>query len=246
MRMTFSMSTARKEGFMRLPLLDASADSYFNEGVLDEARVRRELGRLDSVQFSGDDDCGVMVVVLDILDRVKTALDNLAGLDRVQKDDATTPSEERMERGRFATVRLDVSRRLDGYRVAIRVSSPNEIPVKGSVDFARLFAQVIADNVVAVRDDVAADRKANDPDIRFTLVEGEGCEGIFAKAEKRNAHALLVKKYKDKYAACERRHDCRTHEDLKLCSPCLFDCPCFRDGGRCAYDDIIKGKEETK
>lgn len=241
MRMTFSVSTARKEGYMRMPLLKHSAEDYFDsEGNLDEARVRSELGRLGAVQFSSNDDRSVLVVAMDIIDRVKTATERFEGTHR---SNAVTESEERMERGRYATVRLDVSRRADGYRVALRVSSPNEIPVKGAVDFARIFAQVLADNVIAVRDDIAADRKAGDPDIRFSLVEGEGCEGIFAKSEKRNAHALLVKELRGKYAACERRHDCRTGAGVKLCSPCLFSCPCFRDGGRCAYEDIIEGKE---
>lgn len=242
MRITFRVSTAGRSGFMRLPLLAAPADSYFTDDVLDEARVRGELGRLDCVQFSGDDDRGVMVVVIDILDRVKAALDGLAGLDRVRKDDAATPSEERMDRGRFATVRLDVSRRADGYRIALRVSSPNDVPGRGALRFAETFAQAVADNVVAVRDDTAADRREGDPGIRFTLVEGEGCEGVFGRAEKRNAHALLAREYRAKYGACERRHDCRTREGLKLCSPCRFDCPCFRDGGTCGYEDIVNGK----
>ena len=240
MRITFRVSTAGKGGFMRLPLLSMSADSYFDNGKLDETRVRQELGRLDCVQFSSNDDRTTLVVVVDILDRIKSALDNLTGLDRVeQHTKQASSSEERMDRGRYATVRLDVSHRTDGFRISLRTSSPNDVPVKSALEFASFLSQAIADNIVALRDDVTAERKPGEQEIQFTLVEGDGCDGVFARAETRNAKAEKRKELTAQFATCERRHDCHTQEGLKLCSPCKFDCPCFKNGGVCDYENLI-------
>lgn len=248
MRITFRVSAARSDGFMRLPLLAHPGEEYrAADGACDTAKVRAELGKLRSVQFSSDDGPAAIMLAVEILDRLRIALDRFGRVAKPENSADATASEERMERGRFATVRLDLRYGLGGYRVALRVSSPNAVPVKGAVDFAATLAQILADNIVAIRDDVRGDldgKTAPDGvDVAFRLVEGEGCEGVFAKAEKRNAHALLVRELRGKYAACERRHDCRTREELKLCSPCKFDCECFRDGGVCAYEDIINGKE---
>lgn len=171
MRLTFKFSTAGEQGFMSLPLLAHDGESYASaDGSLDEAKVRRELGRHSGVMFSAKDDRRVLALAVEFLDRTKLSMQRLvgSGLGVSQKRDGerATSSERRMARGKFASVRVDVSCSSGGVRVALSVSNPNGA-VGDAEAFAAQMARTFADTWTAIRDDLGGKTP-------FRIVDGGG------------------------------------------------------------------------
>lgn len=219
MRLTFKFSTAGAEGFMSLPLLAHDGGWYASaDGSLDEAKVRRELGHHSGVMFSAKDDRLVLALAVEFLDRTKTSMQRLVGcglgVSLKLDGERATSSERRMGRGKFASVRVDVSRSSGGVRVALSVSNPNGA-VGDSEAFAAMMARTFADTWTAIRDDLGEGAPP------FRLVDGEGCAGAFAGAPER----LRVAAADARRAECPNRHG-------GYCAPISPACPCYRDG-RC-------------
>lgn len=219
MRLTFKFSTAGAEGFMSLPLLSHDSEWYASaDGSLDEAKVRRELGNHSGVMFSAKDDRLVLALAVEFLDRTKTSMQRLVGgglgVSLKRDGERATSSERRMERGKFTSVRVDVSCSSGGVRVALSVSNPNG--AVGDADaFAAMMARTFADTWTAIRDDLG------DSAPPFRLVDGDGCAGAFADAPER----LRVAAANERRAECPNRHG-------DYCAPICPSCPCYRNG-RC-------------
>lgn len=219
MRLTFKVSTAGQGGFMEIPLLPRDGAAYSDgKGGLREEEVRRDLSRSPGVLFSSADGPCVLAFVAEFLDRTRLSFARLMeqNPDFTRKEDgeASTPSERRMKRGKFAGVRVDVSySRLTGYRVALAISNPHDA-VGDTDSFARILAQTFADTLVAIRDDLT-----DVPSGMFRFVEGKGCAGVFTAAVRRLAAA----------EANARREKCRNRVG-DFCSPIDPDCDCYRNG----------------
>lgn len=226
MRITIRMSTAAEAGFMSVPLLKEPGDSYFTDERLDEAKVRKELGNHPCIQFSSEDNAATLAFTVEVLDRLKLSLNRFieksGGCARTSDKEARpTPAMRRFDKGKFAFTRLDVS--LKGRAIKARVSVQNPRNCVGGTEvFAGLLAQAVADNLLEVKDEFAR----NGADFGIELVEGDGCEGIFARSRVRN----------DLCAARARHETCEFRRSGMLCSPCQFGCELFREGGKCSYD----------
>lgn len=219
MRLTFKVSTAGAGGFMDMPLLPRDGAAYSDgKGGLREDEVRRDLSRSSGVQFSSGDGPCVLAFVTEFLDRTKMSFARLMeqnpDFTRKEEGEASTPSERRMKRGKFAGVRVDVSfSYLTGYRVALAISNPHD--AVGDTDtFARILAQTFADTITAIRDDLT-----DVPSGMFHFVEGKGCAGVFTAAQRRLAAD----------EANARREKCRNRVG-DFCSPINPDCDCYRNG----------------
>jgi hypothetical protein len=126
--------------------------------------------------------------------------------------DPKTAAQRRYDKGRTTFVRVDISRRADGFRVRVSAANPKGI-VGRSEEFARIYAQAFADNVTAIADALA------DEGVKTVLQDGEGCEGVFAESRRRN----------DLWAAKARHADCPNHH-AGYCSPVKPECELFNNG----------------
>lgn len=227
MRITIRMSTAAESGFMSVPLLKEPGEAYFKNDCLDETKVRKELGNHPCVQFSSEDNVATLAFTVEVLDRLKLSLNNFieksGGCARISDKEAEpTAAMRRFDKGKFAFTRLDISLKRQTVRARVSVQNPRNC-VGGTEIFAGFLAQAVADNLLEVKDEFIRDGA----DFGIELVEGDGCEGIFARSRVRN----------DLCAARARHKTCPNRvEGTDMCSPCQFSCELFREGGKCGYN----------
>lgn len=210
---------------MSVPLLKEDGTAYFTENGLNENKVRAELRDHPCIQFSSDDNAATLAFTVEVLDRFKISLNRFIekskGTARHTDGMTVTPAMRRFDKGRYAFMRLDISLKGRSLRARISVQNPRNA-VGGTELFARVLAQGLADNLLEVKDEFARGKDC----VQVELVEGDGCEGIFAESRVRNDLAL----------ARSRHTTCQYRDPLtKLCMPCQFGCELFREGGRCGF-----------
>jgi len=234
MRITTRLATAGEAGFLSMPALRHPAEHYAADGRLDEGLVRRELDGTPGVQISSDDGRDTLSFAVELLDRMRVAMENhmraSAGTTRVETGPAgqgvplaqRTTAQRRFDKGKLAFVRLDIRRngQVPGFRVKLSATNPRNV-VGRSEEFARIYAQTFADNIVAIADAL----KAEGSGLVVVMQEGEGCEGVFARARERN----------DRQAA-RMRHVACPNRMGDYCSPGVPTCELYRDG-RCLYNN---------
>lgn len=226
MRITTRLATAGEAGFLSMPALRHSADHYMAGGKFDQDAVRRDLANTPGVQISSDDAGDTLSFAAELLDRMKRSM-----AEHMRRHEETKPAERgpdahktaaerRFDKGRTTFVRVDIGRLVTGFRVRISASNPRNV-VGRSEEFARIYAQAFADNVVAIADALRAEASKT----LVTLQEGEGCEGVFAEARRRN----------DLWAA-KARHVACPNRMGDYCSPGVPACELYRDG-RCRFNE---------
>lgn len=227
MRITTKLATAgEKSGYLSMPAMSHPASYYtLGDRGLDEDKVRRELNDHEGIQISNDDDRDTLSFSVELLDRMKTAMARLMERDSevrpVRKGDKKTTAQRRFDRGMFVFVRVDVRRNGGGgFRVAVSASDPKGV-VGNAAEFARIYSQAFADNILAIADSL---KKEGVP---VVLIEKEGCAGVFARARVRIDHQIL----------CERLEKCPCRHGVQ-CSPVQRNCELFnKDTGRCRFAD---------
>lgn len=229
MRITTRLSTAgESSGFLSMPALRHPAEHYADdEHRFNEAEVRKELANNPGITMSADDDRGVLSFTVELLDRMRLALEDLMKKDGIRaREDGTrkTSAERRFDRGKFAFVRVDIRRNAEnGFRVFLSAANPNDV-VGNASEFARIYAQAFADNIVAIADALKDER------VPVDMVEREGCAGIFDRARRRNALAAA----KTRHATCPNRYG-------QQCSPAKPECELFdRATGRCRFSNKLQ------
>jgi hypothetical protein len=231
MRITTRLSTAGEAGFLSMPALRHPAEHYAVDGRLDEGRVRRELDGTPGVQISSDDGRDTLSFAVELLDRMRVAMERHmqtnSGTTRVDTTGHGTPpaqrttAQRRFDRGKLTFVRLDIRRngQVPGFRVKLSATNPRNV-VGRSEEFARIYAQAFADNVVAI-----ADSLKEESGLVVDMQEGEGCEGVFVRARERND-----------LQAARLRHVTCPNRTGGYCSPCVPTCALYKDG-RCLYNN---------
>ena len=224
MRLTIKVATAATSGFMAIPVLPSPAEYYVRDnGCLNEAAVIHDLGHTPGVLMSSADGIPVLAFTVELLDRLKRSLRRLAETDpSVREVDAGAghrlPAQRRFDKGRIAYVRIDIRLRgAGGFRVKLSAANPKGV-VGCSEEFARIYAQAVADNLVALADALGEQQTA------VELQEGEGCDGVFAKARERNDRIIAEQRHQD----CPNRHN-------GYCSPSPPECELYRNG-RCLFN----------
>lgn len=225
MRLTYKFSTAGASGMAKMPMLRHDGEWYLGpDNMLDDAKVRTELRDHSQVMFSSDDDRTVITFAVEFMDRVKLSWqrrmeDKTSGLTEVANKPSGTPlttAEKRMENDRVCYVRVDIGSVTGAIRVKLSVGNPRNT-VGHSEEMAGYVAQTFADTLTAIRDDL------NGIGGGVVFVEGDGCEGMFAKSVERNRLAFLREKLWD----CPNRIN-------GYCSPCKPECE-FCKNGRCEW-----------
>jgi len=233
MRIVTRLATAGESGFLSMPALRHPAEHYAKDGrALDQDAVRREFAQTPGIQMSSDDAGDTLSFAVELLDRMRRCMN---GLMKVKSDVSyatvrhspdeppppKTAAQRRFDKGRTTFVRVDIRRngQAPGFRVKLSAMNPKEV-VGRSEEFAQIYAQAFADNIVAIADALAEEQ----PGTVVVMQEGEGCEGVFAEARKRN----------DKVLAQMRHADCPNRIN-GYCSPCKPDCELYHNG-KCKYD----------
>ncbi len=234
MRITTRLSTAGEAGFVSMPVMPRPADAYIHDGAIDEAAIRRDLGGSRGVQFSSGDTRATLAFAVELLDRMKSLMNERVADDcgLSLPDGRKSSAERRFDRGKIAFVRVDVGEVADGLRVKVSAEDPRMVAGLAG-EFAKTYAQVFADNVLDMSDGLG------ECGCHVRLVEGDGCAGVFAEARRRLDEAVVMARH----AECPD-HRRETPAGL-MCAPCVFSCELYRDG-RCTYKKPgqHRGKEE--
>lgn len=222
MRITTRLATAGESGFLSMPMMRHPAEHYMlGPRMLDESAVRREFADHQGITMSSDDDRGTLSFAVELLDRMRKSMSRyMEKSDDVKQTGDGAPktaAQRRYDKGRTTFVRVDISRRVDGFRVRVSAANPKGI-VGRSEEFARIYAQAFADNVTAIADSLAEEG------VKTVLQDGEGCEGVFAESRRRN----------DRWAAKLRHENCPKRVN-GFCSPSEPGCELYRNG-KCMYD----------
>lgn len=238
MRITTKLSTAgSSSGYLSMPSLPYPADDYVilgSEGQrMDEERVRQDLARSPGISMSSDDDLGVITFAVELLDRMRVSLNSLMakdpGVKKTSSDSPKTRAQKRFDRGQVAFVRVDI-RRAGGKGYKVFLSATDPLGVVGHArEFAEIYAQAFADNIIAIVDELQPTGTA------VTLIEREGCEGVFDYARRRNDFMVM----KHRHANCPNRYGCQ-------CSPAQPTCELFNQKtGRCRFCDSIDKEDKN-
>ena len=244
MRITSRITTAGEAGLSRFPVAACSIEEMCNEkGELDESKARKALN-VEGITHSKDDDILVYALAAEFLKQlcrvvegmVKTTQNDAAAT--LIPDNSTITSDDRCEKrmlkGRYAFVRVDISRLPSKNACKIRLGYANPRNVIGETEnFARDFAVVQARILVYIATEMA------DTGTKIILVEGDNCRGVFREAEWLNRKEQVVKSAR---AMNEKRETCPNRKG-SLCSPINVKCGCYHDG-RCAK--AILGAEWEK
>jgi hypothetical protein len=228
MRITTRLATAGEAGFLSMPALPHPVDHYMADGKFDQDAVRRDLANTPGVQMSSDDAGDTLSFTAELLDRMKCSMANHMRTHSETKpaghgpDAPKTAAQRRFDKGRLTFVRVDIGRLVTGFRVRLSATNPRNV-VGRSEEFARIYAQAFADNIVAIADALQEESRH----VNVTLQEGEGCEGVFAEARRRN----------DLLAAKARHTSCPCRK-AGYCSPSKPECELYnKENGRCRFDE---------
>lgn len=228
MRITTRLATAGESGFLSMPAMRHPAEFYAKDGRIDQALAREDLANTPGVQIASDDRGDTISFAVELLDRMRRCMHGLMSHNSDVKyaspkeGEKKTSAQRKFDRGRVTFVRVDIRRSANpsGFRVKLSATNPKEV-VGRSEEFARIYAQAFADNIVAIADALSEEQ----PGIAVVTQEGEGCEGVFAAARKRN----------DRVAANMRHENCPNRVN-GYCSPCKPDCELYCKG-KCQYED---------
>ena len=224
MRITTRLATAGEAGFLSMPAMRYPAEHYAREdGHLDEAAVRHELGDHPGIVMSSDDNAATLAFTVELLDRMKRSMGRLVETSSTVNTAPTsgpkTSAQRRFDKGRVTFVRVDIKALgAGGFRVKLSAANPKEV-VGRSEQFAELYAQAFADNLVAISDSLAEQQTP------VELIEGEGCSGAFDKARERNDRVIAFARHQD----CPNRHN-------GYCSPSTPGCELYHNG-RCLFEE---------
>ena len=223
MRLTIRVATAATSGFMAIPAMPHPAEDYvLADGRLDMEAAVNDLRRTSGVLMSSDDNASTLAFTVELLDRLKRSLHSLMEYsDSVREatdTGKTLPAQRRFNKGRVSYVRVDIRLRgAGGFRAKLSAANPKGV-VGHSEEFARAYAQAVADNLVALSDALLEQQTP------VELQEGEGCAGVFEEARRRNDMLMTRLRHKD----CPNRHN-------GYCSPSTPACELYHNG-RCMFD----------
>ena len=214
----------------RFPTVDVSANIAFKDGRFDEGAARAYLAESTNSGFIiwGNDSRAVVAFAYEFLSQL-TAVTR-----HVESDSETTAHvsaqsaadrrlESRMERGRFAYTRFDITGKAGGVRVRVSCANPKDIPGTALAS-ARRFGVYACRVLLYLKRELERGRK----DVHITL-EGVGdMADIFDEAawnDRRQEEKDAVTFANAERAKCARRLG-------EYCSPSDPGCRCYRDG-RC-------------
>ena len=230
MRITARTVPAGDQFMTRFPQFDDEMQRVFNSQKFDETEVRKALGQWTDSGFLtwGNDGRRSLAFAAEFLFQL-TAVTKHVEADMTT--DAHTSAESaadqrmqrRMDRGRFAFTRFDITERGDGIRVRVSCANPYDVP-GSAIASARRFGVYACRILLYLKRELERGRK----DVHITL-EGVGeMSDIFDEAawtDRRQEEKDAVTFANAERAKCARRLG-------EYCSPSDPGCRCYRDG-RC-------------
>lgn len=230
MRITARTVPAGDQFMTRFPQFDDEMQRVFHSQKFDETEVRKALGQWTDSGFLtwGNDGRRSLAFAAEFLFQL-TAVTKHVEADMTT--DAHTSAESaadqrmqrRMDRGRFAFTRFDITERGDGIRVRVSCANPYDVP-GSAIASARHFGVYACRILLYLKRELERGRK----DVHITL-EGVGeMSDIFDEAawtDRRQEEKDAVTFANAERAKCARRLG-------EYCSPSDPGCRCYCDG-RC-------------
>ena len=227
MRLHAKVAANASGAFMgRFPTLPCEIDELCDDkGGIDVGKVRSALREYDElITWSAKDDVGTIALTLEFMrqmtNSVKELEKDVANDVRTTVDNATDRIlERRMDKGKFASCRLDFDRSNGHLRVRMSYANPKD--VVGAMDKScRKFLLHCARILRNMTKHLA------ESGVRVVLMGLGEVSDIFAEAEYADAKCdaeKLVEETNAMRIACKKRIG-------DYCSPVTPDCPCFNCG----------------
>lgn len=240
MRITSRIATAGEAGLSRFPVAKCTMDEMCNKkGSIDEAKARKALDG-EGITWAKDDDILVIAVAAEFLSQQRSVIEGMAKDSKEMNASLKSerdpfspkdPCERRMAKGRFAFVRVDITRQTSKNACRVKLGYANPRNVVGETEnFAHDFAVMQARILVYIATEMA------NVGTKIILEEGDNAKGIFREAEWRNRKEQVVKSLE---TMNEKRETCPNRK-VNLCSPIKPKCGCYHCG-RC--EKAILGAE---
>ena len=238
MRITTLIATSGKSGVSRFPVAKASIDECKSDkgDGLDEIKLRKALD-CDGILFSSKDNAPVFAFAIEFLRRIRSVVERMSANEGPRDAGAAHRErrcQQRIDRGRTAFVRVDVT--WTGGHIRVRLGSGNPRDVVGNAEACASIYAEMCSRVLVYMQGVFMDRRR----MHIELAEGPGCEGIFDRARKmndwfdrRDAAKAEVDAANTRRAACQFRVS-------GFCSPPQPGCRCYRNG-RCEPAEMPEG-----
>ena len=239
MRIHAKIAANASGAFMgRFPVLPCDIEELCApNGGIDIGKVRSALREYDElITWSSNDDVGTTALALEFLrqmsNSVKRLEEDIANDVRTTVENSTDKIlERRMDKGKFASCRIDVDRHAKHLRVRMGFANPKG--VVGAMDqscrrFLLHCARILRNMVKQLEED----------GVVIELVGLGEASDIFAEAEYADAKCDAEKKVEDMNAmrmTCEKRIG-------EYCSPSTPDCPCYKCGKCVAVELDAKWK----
>ena len=243
MRITTLIATSGKSGLSRFPVAKASLDeckSDNGEG-LDESKLRRALS-CDGIMFSSKDNLPVLAFGIEFLRQIRSVVERCTADEGPREPGAEQRErrcQRRMDTGRTAFVRVDVT--WTGGHIRVRLGSANPRDVVGSAQVcADIYAEMCS-RVLVYMQDVFMDRRK----LGIELVEGPGCDGFFDRARKMNDWFDRRDAAKSKVDAANARRRSCGFMVAGFCTPSHPGCRCYRNG-RCEPAELPEELRDPK